>query len=253
MHQAEPGLLESAEATPAVAAQVLEDRLSGLQNTLYRAADGGQRWLSLGTVAALFFVATDANIPVPDRLAQMLHNFSYQQPFAEALAAGPKATVLRKLLGAWVARNTDGTAAYLSMMMALRYELREALEPALNLVRTQAGQPQMLQAAMLAVGKFGDRQHVPLLEQMLANNSELFKQNVSGKQMRTEVRDVALAVLIHLTGQEHQQYGLVRLQRNTQTLFNATSIGYFEEEERLLALKKWREWAAQHPVASNGG
>ena len=246
MQRAESMLLESVTADAEAAAETLALRCEDLQQAVNRPFDDEGRPLSLGSIAAVFFVGSDSRVAVNDRVAAYLHNFSYQPALQTALGGGSKVEPLKRILGAWVARNTGSNNAYPSLMLAMQYDLREGLAPALNLVRQPGNQPQFLQFALLVIGKFGDKQHVPLLEPLLENSGPLFTQNASGQHLRCEVRDVALAVLLHLTGQDFKDYGLGRVQRNAQMLFNTSTLGFPTESARDAAMKKWKQWSSLH-------
>jgi hypothetical protein len=158
---------------------------------------------------------------------------------------------LKKLLGAWVRRDfrNDPMASYQNLMLALRYGLKDGIEPALDMVRAPGTPPQMLQYAVLALGKLGSREHVADLEPLLQNETVCANQEVEDQDVQTQVRDVALAALVRLTGQQPREYGFLRAQDNSMILFNTPSLGFAEPSQREAALKKWRDWSKAHPDA----
>ena len=70
--------------------------------------------------------------------------------------------------------------------------------------------------------------------------------------MRTELRDVALAALIQLTGQSHKDYNFAFTRtyiynNGSNVLFTMADsriLGFGKDEERAAALRKWKEWSA---------
>jgi hypothetical protein len=190
-------------------------------------------------------------LTVNERIASYLQSFSYQPAMQLGLRGGSKGEPLRRILGAWVARTSGSTNAYTGLMLSMQYDLREGLEPALNLVRQPGSQPPFLQFALLVIGRFGDKEHIRLLEPLLENANTVFKQDLNGQSLRCEVRDVALAVLVHLSGQEPKDYGLSRVQPDAQMLFITSTIGFTTESGRAQAIKKWREWSASHKIGEN--
>jgi hypothetical protein len=250
MQRAESEMLESAAADPASIGGVLEGRCAEVQRQLYQSNGEQRQPLSVGSVAALIFVAGDAEVPLTDRLGSYLNNFCYQPMPQQALMSGDHSEPLKKLLGVWVGRNTGTINSYQSLDLALRYDLRQGLEPAMSMVKNHAGQqPYMLQNAILAVGKFGDRRHVLALEPLLENNGQLGSYSQAGKTIKTEIRDVALAVLVHLAGQDLKDFGLTHAQKNPQYLFIASTLGFIDNSDRDAALKKWKAWSQSHPLA----
>jgi hypothetical protein len=248
MQRAESELLESAAADPASIGGVLEGRCAEVQRQLYQPNGEERQPLSVGSVAALIFVAGDAEVPLTDRIGSYLNNFCYQPMPQQALSSGAFSEPFKKLLGVWVGRNTGNINSYQSLDLALRHDLRQGLQPAMSMVRNHGGQqPYMLQNAILAVGKFGDRSHMPALEPLLDNNGQLGSYSQSGMTLKTEIRDVALAVLLHLSGQDLKEYGLTHAQKNSQYLFIASTLGFVNNAQRDAALKKWRSWSQEHP------
>ena len=63
-----------------------------------------------------------------------------------------------------------------------------------------------------------------------------------------QVRDVALANLLHLTGQEPLTYGFLHARSHPQWVFDATSLGMENDEQRDAAAEQWRAWRAQHKL-----
>jgi hypothetical protein len=101
--------------------------------------------------------------------------------------------------------------------------------------------PHTRQYAVLVVAKFGANLHLPLLEPLLADDSPLAVRQVNGRQVTTQLCDVALAGLVHLSGQELKAFGFNRVQINPPFLYSISTLGFEEPERRAAALKKWRE------------
>jgi hypothetical protein len=121
------------------------------------------------------------------------------------------------------------------------------------------GDPQFLGAsparrvtAVLAVGRFGSAADVPTLEPLLEDNTDYLPTRVAnlpqGPIYPVQVRDVALAVLLHLTGQEPFDYGLVHARPHPLTVYDATSLGMENDARRTAAIAQWRAWKNQHPI-----
>lgn len=247
MQRSESKLLESAATDPDAGSEMLLSRCEDLQQSASRQLDSDGRPLSLGSIAAAFFVGSDPRVPINDRISSYLYNFSYQPALQTSMRGGPKLEALKRILGAWVARTANSNNAYPGMVLSIQYDLREGLDPAIGLLKQTGGPPHFVQFAILVVGRFGNKEHLGLLEPLLANSSPLVTQNVGGHQLRCEVRDVALATLVHLTQQDFKHYGFAHLQRNAQTLFNTNSVGFATDEARATALRKWKAWSMAQP------
>lgn len=252
MQRDEPYLIEVSESAPQFVADAFQVRCEQLQQEVF-ATDLGQRQsVSLGTVAALFFVASNGQVAVSDQMVSYLHSFSYQPTFQQTLQEGAAdrfAPPLRKLLGAWVGRSTTSLSNYQNFVLALRYDLSEALRPALDALQTEQGKPHVLHYALFIVGRFGGPEHLDAVESLLADSDVCGTFHVDDLELPTEVRDLALAVALHLTAQDHEEYGYAALRRNPQLLFLPNTIGFRTSAARESALQKWRAWRSERAAA----
>ena len=64
-----------------------------------------------------------------------LGNLPNQPPFLQAIIAGHQSLMLKKILGAWIARDLSPALTYQNLYLAIRFELKECLEPAVRLLR----------------------------------------------------------------------------------------------------------------------
>lgn len=245
MQRAEPDLLEAAEGSRELLDDAMQIRCAQIQQVIFAPDPKARRTAPFGSVAALFFVATQSEVQMTDALVSYLHTFSYQPAFQQAMSDPRRSKPLRKLLGAWVGRNSGGLSTYHNFMLALQYGLEEALDPAVASLRAGNAQPYAQQYALLVVGRFGGPEHAPLVEPLLNDHNVLGTNNVDQKEVRTEVSDIALAILVHLTGGDHAAYGFKFLQKNPQSVIQPLSAGFADDAERQAAIKKWRDGAAR--------
>jgi len=248
MQRYEPYLLEAAEDAPDALDSMFLDRCQQIQRGMVDPDPRARQHASLGTVAALFFVASDSKLDVSDEMISYLHNFSYQTAFQQAMQQSTKrndAFALRKLLGAWVGRDST-TNGYQNFMLALRYDLDESLPPALaTLQRAEAPSP-VVQYALLITGRFGSQAQLPLVEAHLDSTQICGVYQDGAEQHPMLLGDLALAVAIHLAGQDHEAFGFPTLRRNRQMLFVLNTVGFRGAEQREAALAKWHAW--RHPA-----
>ena len=67
-----------------------------------------------------------------------------------------------------------------------------------------------------------------------------------------QVRDVALAAMIHIIGQNPRDYGFTELRPHKDYLYAANTAGFGSEERRNRALRKWALWAKVQRLQSLG-
>lgn len=252
MLRSEPQLFEAAESDPRLAGSLLQARCEQLQQTAFDADARHRKLVTVGCVASLFFIGSHPDVNVTDTFVSYLHTFSYQPTFQAAMQNVDRAEPLKKILGGWISRPAGVINSYQNFMLSLQFGLREGLAPATTMLRDGAGQPHMSQYAMLLVAKFSGKDGIPLLVPFLKDQSPLGSYSVNGHEVRTELRDVALAVLVHLTGQDHTAYGFEHLQKNGQSVFLPVTAGFSDPLKRDAAIARWNAWAAMNMRAEQG-
>jgi hypothetical protein len=257
MHKEEPDLMLASEGWPSSAgwaaqsARTLEKRCQELQAWLYE--DGTQeRELTPGTAAAFYLVASDERIPLSEVAAAHITNlFNYRPTVPRALEGqGPYSQPLKRLVGAWLTRDNTPYIAMQNFTIALQYGLREALPSALKMLDQAGADVQCRQYAIHVVGRFGATEHVPPLSRLLEDKTVCMTLEIRpSKTVEVQVRDIALGVLLHLTGQNLKDYGYSGVQRNSHWVFLPGSLRFEEESQRERALVKWHDWAKAQPAA----
>ncbi len=157
----------------------------------------------------------------------------------------PEWEPLRKLLGAWVLSPATGSKR-LRFDVAMRYRLPEVIEPAREIAADPTVSVRERQDAIVMIARYGGFEHIPDLEPLLEDTSEVHRRSERNEvTFRTRVQDVALAVLLHLTSQNPEDYGLKGSFQSGETFeFHAQNIGFATEEARREAIRKWRVWRA---------
>jgi hypothetical protein len=133
--------------------------------------------------------------------------------------------------------------------LASMIDLKEALPLALAVA---GGDPQYASVppstramAMLIVGQFGNRDDAHRLEPLLADATvclPLQAQLPGRPAANVQVRDVALVVMLHLTGQRPADYGYVHARLQPQRMFQLQTLHRENDEQRAAAVAKWKAW-----------
>jgi hypothetical protein len=249
MQRAEPALLDSLEASPKLAGELLVMRMQSILQTIqWPQLNGGQpAAIPFGTVCALLFVSSTEGVTITDQDAIQLFNLIHQASFQSNLRTSANGPMLKKLLGMWILHNSGPSIAYMNLQLAFNCDLKEGLDLAVKMIGNDGGgQPFMRQYVILAIARFGNHEHIPLVEPLLKDATPCMpQQNPDPKQ--SQIRDVALAVLIKLSGQELKDYGLEHVQTNPQTVFQPGTVTFGDSAKREAALAKWKVWAQQQP------
>lgn len=234
-------LLEEADVAPKTVGARLAGECQALFQKMNSATVAERRQISLADIAAILLIATDPEAAVNDQGQMMAANLLYQPAFNQSLRAGPRAEQTRKLFLSW-AGQVKGNAANQTLNIAMQYNLKEGLELGLRLIREKDWANGM---AIVAVGKLGTKAHLPLLEPLLNDATVIMNVNFNNKPGTTEVRDVALAMMVHLTGQSIKDYGFefFRGTTNDQVFFAPVYLAFAEKAKRDAAHKKYTDWA----------
>jgi len=254
MQRAESALIETAEKNPKTSSDLLVKRCQQLQQSMRYPQYGA----GMHSVAAVLFLISDERVPMNDQVGMQLYNLCNQSAFRNAAEKGAEKTQLRVLLGAYIKRGGGRNTAYYRLMLAMRYDLKEGLDVAVEMLTTSGMSHHYKQYAMLTIAKLDAKQHIGLLEKLLEDKSQCTAHTTvrNGKRTvyQTQVRDVALASIIHLSGEDPKNFGFDRLVRANPYLFSPGTMGFENDEQRNKTFDKWKEHQANNkPDAKEAG
>ena len=239
MHDSESRFLTITDEGPKRATEAFNLRCLELQQSLKHRRKPNQE-IDEGSVAALLFVGSQAEISISNQMGSVLTSFCYQGKVQAAMSSGSTLASMKRLMGLWIERPNP-PAAYQNLMLAMKYNLTEGLQPAQSVLTGGTVQaPHVRQYAILAIAKLGNEIHIPLLEPLLKDSTLCASRTVNRVAFRTEIRDVALAAVMHLSGHDPEKNGFAGLQKNDQMLFNPSTLGFEDNEKRGVAMQQWK-------------
>jgi hypothetical protein len=246
MQKSEPELLRTLNDSPEKVADALSLRVAEIQSSLQYQRTNAQ--LDLGSIAAVLFVYNNSHAKADLRTAQAITYFLKQNSFTSALQTGSERELLRKMLSQWI-EQSEGWMAYQGMTMALQFGLPSGLVTAKRLLN-QPPDPNLAYArwyALITMARFGSLDDLELIESFLDDTTPYGTTVRVNRQVkyRTQMRDVALAALVHLTKQKFADYGFDRLRAQPTFVFDLNSIAFENDEKRDEAIKRWREHRAK--------
>ncbi|MCS7305768.1 MAG: PQQ-binding-like beta-propeller repeat protein [Thermoguttaceae bacterium] len=265
MQRAEPAMLEAVETGGSAAVEGVRIRLQQIiQRMQFPGAIPYQP--SLGSSAAFLFVTALPELELPADIAEgHIHNLVHQQGFQQLLH-GPdtlEKAAARRLLGLWILRPLGPQAVqtgqlHSRLQLAMQYRVPEGLLLAVEFLRTKEkvqAHGYMYAQAVSALGLLGGKNYAEHLVPLLEERQECLRIGINNKQVSVEVRDVALAWLVHLTDQKHVDYWMPeaaqefeRLRQIQQYFPNFAAFRYSEGANREEAIKKFKTWLAEHPL-----
>lgn len=241
MLRSESRLLVVADTDPLAAGQRLSARCGDHFQRMYNPR-GTPTTVLPGELAALLFVAGDPRVRVPVEPLWQLSSLLYHASVRTSLADGPKSAPFRKILLAWMERQHDPASLSLVLNVMVNLEFKEGLPVALRHLRDR----QLAHGlTIVVVGKFGGKEHIPLLAPLLDDATQLNDVQIGRHRAVTQVRDVALAMMVHLSGQSVKDYGFEFLQSQPSLQFVPWYLGFGTPAKREAALARWRASAGE--------
>jgi hypothetical protein len=249
MQRAEPELMEAFSKDPKVASEAVVARSQSISQQAMQSPREGL--VSMGTVASMLLVGGSPDVSIDEQLGVQVYAWMIYQPvFQKNAASGVWSPMLKKLLGRWVVKDASPTATVQNLLFAASYELKsEALVLATRVLSDEHNHSNTRQYAILIAGRFGGKEELPMIERLLDDKTSCgtFQANNPPRQVDLQIRDIALAVAVHLTGQNLRDYGFQSAQPNATTLFQVATLIFNDPARREEALKKWAGWRAEHP------
>jgi hypothetical protein len=248
MQRAEPKLFQSveeghSETESALQTCVTQNLIREMPRRVYYNGNN----VSLASIAAMFFVGADPHVALSDELGMQIVMLSNQSSLQVLSRSGSQFKLLKKILGAWVSRDASGDLLARNLWLALTYELKEGLRPAVATLKQGNQLTWVRPTALMLIAKFGDKSELPVVESSLKDTDVCWQTVAHGRQIETQVRDVALIVDMHLHGQDPKDFGFPHVDFSYSSM---GGIGFYSDFERDKVRKKWDTWLSQHRVAN---
>ncbi len=239
MLRAEGDLLQKLHARPGDAVALTSARAIALQQQINMQPTG----ISFPTIATLLLLGSEVS-GLPQQSVAAIFGLCYQTSLQTALSNDLQGAAAKKLLGAWIEQGKDWSA-YQAISLSLSHNLPSGLTPALRVLKEGPAHVHIRQYAILAVARFGDKSHTPVLEKLLTDKTVCGQlRGANSKVIACQIRDVALAALLVIYDQKPKAFGFSRYQTHPTTVFVATTAGFETEEEREAVHAKWAAFKA---------
>jgi hypothetical protein len=208
----------------------------------------------LGTCATMLFLGSLGETDVSERGAVLVENLIQRPPIRENLQAGTYRDGIRRLVVGWIMHCPNRNEVILNrrLYMASMNQLHETLPLALDVAHATGNyasvQPPTRATATLLVGQLGAAEHVRQLEPLLEDSTVCAAAAPGQAATSVQVRDVALVVMLHLTGQRPADYGYGHVRMQPEQMFQLQTFSVENDEQRVRALDKWRAWRREQPA-----
>ena len=245
-------LLDAFERNIEKASQMYNGRIQQLQQRMFQPFGFQRQMITNGEMAALLYVGMDNRIQVDTNLRYIVNNLVHQP--------GPQAwfksePIARKLLATYIENRSDAALIHNHMHMVQNLELRECIDWVGKQAENKSQQPYVRSMAIGTLGKLGGKDAIPKLEALFTDATQLttFQLGQPNQQVKTEARDVALAMAVLASGQELTGYGYPWLVQMAQHLPNnpnmvyqsSIQLGFSDNTQRDAAFKRYADWKAK--------
>jgi hypothetical protein len=182
-------------------------------------------------------------------LNSALHSMSYAPRTKEMVKTSPP---IRKLLLKYLS-DGGSYAASNSLYILSNLEMPEVVDFARKILKGPTSDIYGKGMALSVLGRFGGKESVPEILPFLDDKSSIgMTQFGNGNQINTQMRDVALATLVQLTGQNLRDYDFAYLKMfGGRVAINNFSmspslLGFSDDAARDAAQKRWKDWYAKN-------
>jgi hypothetical protein len=207
------------------------------------------------TIVAIVTSSMLRDQPLPDRTAIQVYSLlSQMNRSSTSLSISDQPAweqeSFRRLVGAFVLEADGPTAIYQGLKTSMEHELPEGLDSAERIVKGGYTLPHIRQFAILALARFGDQTHVRDLQLLLQDEDVCFTRRRSSDraQFECQVRDLAMAAILHLVGRDPRKFGFRHIQSSENYVFQPHTVGFDSLENREAAFARFHLLLAGHIV-----
>jgi hypothetical protein len=256
MLKANAPLFELAQEEPAKVTDRVQQRYLEMYSELFGSPFGaGFRGsyrpgaLNVPELCAVLFVST---MPAykPAQPDWLLANLYTQPGFVNLLKDEKAGNAHRKLFFHYVEARADDNLVNQCAWLFAQYRIKEGVDVIGRVL--QAGKLTQVYSkaqALCCIGTLGSKEHVKLVKPFLTDVTQVQPFFVGrGQRGEVKMKDVALAMTIHLSGQNPKDYGFTMWQVYPNQLLQYHQLGFGSDEERAAAFKKWADESKSPPA-----
>jgi hypothetical protein len=154
--------------------------------------------------------------------------------------------IYKSIIGNWIETRDDAVSMYTAMNQATAFGLpKQGAAVAGKLVQMKNGTLIYRFYAAFAIARTGAKDQLPVLESVFDDETALNQVRIVNNQqqaLQLQMRDMALAAALLLTGQKAEEYGFIENYKNQAGMQFTYSNWRLPEEKRKEAFEKWKAW-----------
>lgn len=202
------------------------------------------------SMQALLFIAAQHPHQLSDRAEQLVTQVGRAEGSRLESLTPEKTALSRRLLSLWVNRcaSTDLYIVSQLLRLASSAELSEAIPMAVAVAngsrRLEPNHNELRAVALLLVGKLGSEKDIQRIAPLLEDRAICITQRREANQDQpadVQIRDVALAVTLHLSGEDLREHGFTEAKAHNQKLYQLRSLAFKSTKVREASLASWNE------------
>ncbi len=211
-------------------------RLDQMRTQIYSSNSSELTWK---TFTAMLLVAADPNAGVSPESLSKIYTVLSRSTTQTMFNTRERSVPMKKVLSSWLEKASGETyTSYYTMSIALRYKLPVGVKIARDYVKRNSSSS-LLSGAILAIAANNDKADLPLLEKQMSNATVCHTHRTGGKTRQAQVRDVALAAIIHINGKDPKNFGFPRVSKHPDTVFAVHTLTFDDDKERQAARDAW--------------
>jgi hypothetical protein len=229
----------------------LSDYLEERSKALRAASDGqSEEDFPVAAAAALMLIASDENVVLRRGTSTYISESLIDARFGKLITDGYHAGILRAVTSEWLKR--PGLAVDRPLLISMEHRLPVGREIALRTLERKVFN-QSSAYSLLYLGLLQQTDTLKEVEKVMNDDTasrpvwplrgKAVTDLVSGREVKStysvQVRDVALAVAIHLRGRRPQEFGM-DVSLSELQLFTLDSMGFNSDEDRNAAYSQYR-------------
>jgi hypothetical protein len=243
MHRFDTEFMETLDQKPADLSQILSARC---QEFMYQ-RNANRNSITAAQLGLLLFAVQDPKVNIEPQAASFfssgLFSLSYQPLGKELMRDNP---AIRKLLVQFVTNGNNHMMMFNNMYLIANLELKEGVDIAKRIIQSSERDPYTRAMAIGVLGKVGSKDNIPDLLPFLDKKDSVGSMMFNNTQINTQMRDVALAGLVQLSGQRLNEYNFAYIKMfanaNVNIFMSPGMLGFSDDAGRDASIKKWKDW-----------
>jgi hypothetical protein len=163
--------------------------------------------------------------------------------FRQALESERYGPVARRLLAGWLDSRSTAYGLSQALMLAQRLDLPGTTRYAARLLAVKPSSPQQRATGISVLVQAGDKGSLPILRKLFTDE-DLVQGAVRGREA-IQVRDVALAAAVLLTGRDPAAFGFPARGAGEAASFEYANYSFATAEDRDKAFAEWKKATAK--------